>query len=117
MEYTRILSLGFPCAILGTGASQLIRADGSPKYAMAATMSGAVLNCILDPIMIFALDMGMTGAALATVTGQLISAILILAYFTRYKTFRLKMQDFLPKKKVLSAFYSLARRQAQINWL
>lgn len=55
IEYTRILAFGFPCAILGTGASQLIRADGSPKYAMAATLSGAVLNCILDPILIFGL--------------------------------------------------------------
>lgn len=94
VEYTRILALGFPFAILGTGASQLIRADGSPKYAMFSTLSGAVLNCILDPILIFGLNMGMTGAALATVTGQLISAALILSYFTRFKTFRLRRKDF-----------------------
>lgn len=94
IEYTRILAFGFPCAILGTGASQLIRADGSPKYAMAATLSGAVLNCILDPILIFGLDMGMSGAALATVVGQLVSVILILTYFTRFKTFKLKWRDF-----------------------
>lgn len=94
VEYTRILAFGFPCAILGTGASQLIRADGSPRYAMASTMSGAVLNCILDPIFIFGLDMGMTGAALATVIGQFISGGLILFYFTRFKTFRLSLRDF-----------------------
>lgn len=94
IEYTRILAFGFPCAILGTGASQLIRADGSPKYAMAATLSGAVLNCVLDPILIFGLNMGMSGAALATVVGQLVSAILILTYFTRFKTFKLKWKDF-----------------------
>lgn len=94
IEYVRILSLGFPCAILGTGASQLIRADGSPKYAMAATLSGAILNCFLDPILIFGLDMGMSGAALATVIGQVISAVLILFYFTRFKTFKLKWRDF-----------------------
>lgn len=94
IEYTRILAFGFPCAILGTGASQLIRADGSPKYAMAATLSGAVLNCILDPILIFGCDMGMSGAALATVVGQLVSAILILTYFARFKTFKLKWRDF-----------------------
>lgn len=97
IEYTRILTLGFPCAILGTGASQLIRADGSPKYAMIATLSGAILNCILDPIFIFTLDMGMSGAALATIIGQFISAILILFYFTKFKTFKLKKQDFIPK--------------------
>lgn len=94
VEYTRILACGFPCAILGTGASQLIRADGSPKYAMFATLSGAVLNCVLDPLLIFGLDMGMAGAALATVTGQLISAVLILSYFARFKTFRLGWRDF-----------------------
>lgn len=95
VEYTRILAFGFPCAILGTGASQLIRADGSPKYAMASTLSGAILNCILDPILIFGLDMGMSGAALATVSGQLISAVLILSYFTRFKTFRLRWKNFI----------------------
>lgn len=99
IEYTRILAFGFPLAILGTGASQLIRADGSPRYAMVSTMSGAVLNCILDPIFIFGLDMGMSGAALATVIGQLVSGILILAYFTRFKTFRLQGKDFVPQKR------------------
>lgn len=94
IEYARILTLGFPCAILGTGASQLIRADGSPRRAMASTMSGAILNCFLDPILIFGFDMGMTGAALATITGQLVSAVLILSYFPRFKTFRLKWRDF-----------------------
>lgn len=99
MEYTRILAFGFTFAILGTGASQLIRADGSPRYAMFSTMSGAVLNCILDPIFIFGLDMGMSGAALATVTGQLVSGVLILTYFTRFKTCKLIMSDFILKKK------------------
>lgn len=99
MEYTRILAFGFPFAILGTGASQLIRADGSPRYAMASTMSGAVLNCILDPIFIFGLDMGMSGAALATIIGQLVSGALILFYFTRFKTFKLNRKCFFPREK------------------
>lgn len=99
IEYTRILAIGFPFAILGTGASQLIRADGSPRYAMFATLSGAVLNCILDPILIFVFDMGMTGAAVATITGQFISAVLILFYFTRFKTFKIKWLDFALRKK------------------
>lgn len=99
IEYTRILAFGFPCAMMLTGASQLIRADGSPKYAMFATLSGAVLNCILDPIFIFALEMGMTGAALATVIGQYISAIIIIVYFTRFKTFKLHLRDFIPQIK------------------
>lgn len=107
MEYTRILTLGFPLAILGTGASQLIRADGSPRYAMISTMSGAVLNCILDPIFIFGLNMGMSGAALATVTGQLVSGILILVYFTRFKTFRLQWLDFALKKESIVQIFRL----------
>lgn len=94
VEYMRILVFGFPCAMLGTGASQLIRADGSPRYAMAATMSGAVLNCILDPILIFGFDMGMSGAALATVIGQFVSGVIILFYFTRFKTVKLQWRDF-----------------------
>lgn len=107
IEYTRILAFGFPCAILGTGASQLIRADGSPKYAMVATLSGAVLNCILDPILILGLDMGMSGAALATVIGQFISAILILTYFTRFKTFKLKWKDFALRIESITRIFQL----------
>lgn len=107
VEYARILSIGFPLSILGTGASQLIRADGSPKYAMASTMSGAVLNCILDPIFIFGLNMGMTGAALTTVIGQLVSGILIITYFTRFKTFRLKWADFVLRAKSVAQIFKL----------
>ena len=107
IEYSRILALGFPFAILGTGASMLIRADGSPKYAMFSTLSGAVLNCILDPILIFGFDMGMTGAALATIIGQGISAILIFFYFTRFKTFRMELGDFVPARESLSRIFQL----------
>ncbi|MGN1074901.1 MAG: MATE family efflux transporter [Eubacteriales bacterium] len=94
IEYTRIIAVGTPLAMLGTGAGQLIRADGSPRYAMIATLSGAVLNCILDPVLIFGFDMGMSGAAYATVTGQLVSAVLILLYFRRFKSVRLRASDY-----------------------
>lgn len=107
IEYTRILAFGFPCAILGTGASLLIRADGSPRYAMISTLSGAVLNCILDPILIFGFDLGMSGAALATVIGQFVSALLILFYFTRFKTFQLKLRDFVPRSKSIAGILQL----------
>lgn len=107
IEYTRILAFGFPMAILGTGASQLIRADGSPKYAMISTMSGAVLNCILDPIFIFALNLGMSGAALATVIGQFISAVLILSYFTRFKTVKLVKSCYALKAESVAQIFRL----------
>lgn len=97
MQYTSLLLIGFPFAILGTGATQLIRADGSPKYAMFAMLSGAILNCILDPIFIFTLNLGMTGAALATIIGQAVSGILIIGYFFRFRTFKITIRDLIPR--------------------
>lgn len=98
IEYTRIVALGTPLAMLGTGASQLIRADGSPRYAMLSTTLGAVLNAVLDPILIFGFNLGMSGAALATVIGQLVSSILILRYFRHFQSVTLEKRDYLPRK-------------------
>lgn len=99
IEYTRILVFGMPFAILVSGGGQLIRADGSPKYAMMTTLSGAILNCILDPIFIFSLNLGMSGAAYATIIGQIISGILVLGYFRKFKTFKVRKQDLLLKSE------------------
>ena len=107
IEYTRIVALGAPFAMLETGGSQLIRADGSPRYAMLSNMSGAVLNCILDPIFIFGLNMGMTGAALATVIGQFVGGVLILFYFSRFKSFKLTLRGFIPNRQALRRICSL----------
>lgn len=74
----------------------MIRADGSPKYAMLAMAAGAVINIALDPVFIFACNMGMTGAALATFLGQAITFILHAAYLFKSKTFRLHLKDFIP---------------------
>ena len=74
--YTRITSLGFPFVILATGGSHLVRADGSPKYSMFCTLTGAAINIVLDPLFIFGFHMGMAGAAYATVIGQGMSATL-----------------------------------------
>lgn len=89
LTYTGITSLGFPFLILATGGSSLIRADGSPRYSMLCTLAGAVINTILDPLFIFGLQMGMAGAAWATVLGQLVSGFMVIAYLTRFKTVRL----------------------------
>ena len=107
IEYTRIVALGAPLAMLETGAAQLIRADGSPRYAMAANLTGAILNCILDPVLIFGCNMGMSGAAIATVTGQLVAGIIILFYFSRFKTFRLTVRDFTLKKESVGSIFAL----------
>ena len=94
-EYTRVIAVGMPFQIFGAGASMFIRADGSPRYAMASTLAGAILNVILDPVFIFGLDMGLTGAALATVIGQIISAGIALVYFRHFKSVKLTKETFI----------------------
>lgn len=84
-EYVSITAFGFPFLILSNGGAHLIRADGSPRYSMISNMFGAIVNCILDPLFIFGFDMGMAGAAWATILGQMMSAFMVLRYLRRYK--------------------------------
>lgn len=107
MDYVSITSLGIPFFILTIGGNHLIRSDGSPTYSMIANLSGAVLNTILDPLFIFGFGMGIKGAALATIIGQVFSACLVLGYLPRYKTVSFCIRDFLPKKKYLIKIISL----------
>ena len=97
IEYTRVIAIGMPFQIFGAGASMFIRADGSPKYAMTSTLAGAILNVILDPVFIFGMNMGMTGAALATIIGQIIGALIALSYFRKFKSAELKQEAFIPR--------------------
>lgn len=76
MEYTRITAIGFPFLILSTGGGHLIRADGRPGMTMFCNLTGAVINTILDAVFVFGLNMGMTGAAVATIIGQVLSGIM-----------------------------------------
>ena len=92
IPYTRITSLGFPFLIFATGGGHLIRADGSPKYTMICNLTGAVINTILDPILIFGFNLGMTGAAIATIIGQICSGLLVINYIRNYKTVNLKLE-------------------------
>ncbi len=73
LEYTRVTAIGFPFLLLSTGGVHLIRADGRPKITMLCNLTGAVINTILDAAFVFGLNMGMTGAALATIIGQIVS--------------------------------------------
>lgn len=93
-QYAGITLLGMPFLIVTNGLSNLIRADGSPKYSMLCMVSGAVANTILDPIFIFSCNWGVFGAALATVIGQLLSFALAVAYLWKFKTIRLSKGDF-----------------------
>lgn len=76
LEYTRITTLGVPFLITTNVISNLIRADGSPNYSMTCMVAGAIVNTILDPLFIFVFHMGVAGAAIATVAGQVISFLL-----------------------------------------
>jgi len=101
-QYFYIILSFFPVYMLGFMLNSVIRADGSPTYAMIATVAGAVTNIILDPIFIFALGWGIRGAAWATITGQIVTLVITLVYFTRTKTFKLHLDSFKPQKQVLS---------------
>lgn len=93
-EYFFYISLGVPFYMFGQAMNPVIRADGSPKLAMFSTLAGAVVNLIFDPVFIFIFRWGMRGAAVATVIGQIITAILAVGYIWHMKTVRPSSQDF-----------------------
>lgn len=107
LTYTEITAYGFPFLIFTTGGTALVRADGSPRYSMVCTLTGAVLNTVLDPILIFKFQMGMAGAAVATVTGQVVSAVMVAAYLFRFKSVRLQKQKFILHGKNVLQIVSL----------
>ena len=93
-EYFFYITLGIPFYMFGQAMNPIIRADGSPKFAMASTMAGAVANIILDPIFIFLFRWGMMGAAAATVIGQVLTAVLAAWYILHMKIIRPSKRDF-----------------------
>ncbi|MGI6070530.1 MAG: MATE family efflux transporter [Blautia sp.] len=107
MDYVSITSYGIPFFMLTIGGNHLIRSDGSPTYSMVANLSGALINTVLDPLFIFGFGMGIKGAALATIIGQIFSACLVLWYLPRYKTVSFRLKDFLPQKMYLLKIVSL----------
>lgn len=82
-EYTSIMLIGTPFNMLGVVLSNMARTDGSPSVAMYAMLAGAFLNTILDPVYIFIFHWGVTGAAIATITSQIISAVVLVMYFVK----------------------------------
>ncbi len=93
-EYFFWIALGLPFYMFGQAMNPIIRSDGSPRFAMAALLSGAVTNIILDPIFIFVCRWGMMGAAVATAAGQILSALLSLWYLARMKSVKLQRRSF-----------------------
>ncbi len=93
-EYGFIIYAMMPLAMVQNTLASIIRADGSPRYAMGAMLVGAVINIIGDPVAIFVLQMGIKGAAYATILGQFVSFILCVAYLAKSKTFRISAGSF-----------------------
>lgn len=106
-EYFFYITLGVPFYIFGQAMNPIIRSDGSPKFAMAATLAGAVVNIILDPVFIFGLQWGMMGAAVATVLGQILTAILSIGYLCRMRSVTLDRSCFRLHWNLMSKFLPL----------
>lgn len=106
-EYFFWIALGIPFYMFGQAMNPVIRADGSPRFAMAATLTGAVINIILDPLFIFGFHWGMQGAAVATVLGQIVTAALSVGYLCRLKLICLHRESFLWQGRVLRSMLSL----------
>ena len=90
-DYASIILLGTVFNLLGIGLSNMARCDGSPNVAMYSMVAGALLNCILDPIYIFVFHWGVKGAAIATITSQIIATVVLLYYFMRKGNMRLRL--------------------------
>lgn len=93
LAYGGIISMGLPFAMVATTLNSIIRSDGSPKYSMTTMIAGAVLNIILDPIFIFKFNMGVQGAAIATVISQILNFVLNVLYIRKFKSIRISKKS------------------------
>ena len=100
-DYGNIIFIMMPLALVQNTLASIIRADGSPRYSMAAMIVGAVINMIGDPVAIFVLDWGIKGAAYATILGQFVSFLICAAYLRKSRVFRVRASDFIPSWKHL----------------
>lgn len=107
LQYGYIIGIGLPFTMISTALNSLIRADGSSKYAMFSMLLGAIINTAFDPIFIFVFNMGVRGAAIATVMGQVASLIVSVIYLPRFKTFRLDASAFRLSGKTCGKVLSL----------
>ena len=100
LEYGKIIAIGAPFMIIYSSLSNIIRADGSPKYSMIMLVVGAIINIILDPIFIFEFNKGVAGGAIATVIGQFISFIIAILYIKKFKSIKLTKESLKLDKNV-----------------
>lgn len=106
-EYFFWIALGIPFYMFGQAMNPIIRADGSPKFAMISTLAGAMINIILDPIFIFVFKWGMMGAAIATVIGQIVTAILAVWYLLHAKMIKPNIHDLKFKGQIIGRTLAL----------
>ena len=106
-EYLFFISLGVPFYMFGQAMNPVIRSDGNPRFAMVATLSGAITNIILDPIMIFPFHWGMMGAAVATVIGQIVTAVLSIWYLAHARIIKPARGDFRLRRRTMARTLSL----------
>lgn len=106
-EYFIYISIGIPFYMFGQAMNPVIRSDGSPKFAMVSTLLGAVVNLILDPIFIFVCRWGMMGAAVATVLGQVVTAVLAVWYLFHTKSVKIEKSSFRLSGRLCGRFLSL----------
>ena len=107
MSYSRIILAGLPFMILCVAFTAIIRADGNPKYTMKCMMLGAAINVVLDALFIMKMNMGVVGAAAATIIGQIVSGLMCLAYIPKLKNINFSKAIFAPKAKVCKEIFSL----------
>lgn len=101
MEYGKIVVLGFPFVIIGSGMCSIIRADGTPQLTMLSMIVGCLANVVLDALFVLGFGLGMTGAAIATVIGQILSFALCIWYIPRFKTVEIRLEAMKPEFHML----------------
>lgn len=108
VDYLNVYLIGTPFVLISTGLNAFISVQGKPLVAMVSVLIGAVLNTVLDPVFIYAFDMGVKGAAIATVISQLSSAAFVFSFLTRKNTsLRLKLSMIKPDGKIIAATLAL----------
>ncbi len=106
-QYYIIILCGTPFYMFASCMASIIRASGAPGYSMISTLVGAIINLILDPILIFVFNLGVQGAAIATISGQVVSAILCAIYFKKPKLINLSKETLKIDGKVLGKLLKL----------
>lgn len=107
IDYTSIVLMGVPFSVISIALSNMARTDGHPRMSMYGILIGAALNTVLDPIYIFVLGWGVKGAAIATITAQFVSTVVLCYYFLRKGNMRFTRRFMKPVGRVWYKIFSL----------